>query len=150
MSVVPGKGTSFGLFKGEPVFALPGTPSAVFTVFHTLIRPCLRKLMGQEQTGPTAITAVLEEDLHKRPGLEHFVTGQVSLREGGYRVRPLGRPEYRVFSAMSIANGFIVVPPDKDHLQRGTIVSVHLLEPLPSTTPLANASRPVNPCLTDS
>ena len=49
MSVVPGKGTSFGLFKGKPVFALPGTPSAVFTVFHTLIRPCLRKLMGQEQ-----------------------------------------------------------------------------------------------------
>ena len=97
MSVVPGKGTSFGLFEGKPVFALPGTPSAVFTVFHTLIRPCLRKLMGQEQVGPTIIEAVLEQDLHKRPGLEHFVTGQVSLQQGEYRVRPVGKPDIPSF-----------------------------------------------------
>jgi len=142
MSVVPGKGTSFGLFEGKPVFALPGTPSAVFAVFHTLIRPCLRKLMGQEPIGPTTIAAVLEEDLHRRPGLEHFVTGQVWQQEGGFRVRPIGRPEHTVFSAMSIANGFIVVPADQEHLKRGAMVSVHLLEPLPSTTPLADAIKP--------
>jgi len=98
-----------------------------------LIRPCLRKLMGQEQIGPTTITAVLEEDLHKRPGLQHFVTGQVSPQEGGYRVRPIGRPEHTFFSAMSITNGFIVVPADQEHLKRGAMVTVHLLEPLPST-----------------
>jgi molybdopterin molybdotransferase len=129
MSVVPGKGTSFGLFEDKPVFALPGTPSAVFTVFHTLIRPCLRKLMGLEPTGPITITAVLEEDLHKRPGLEHFVTARVSPQEGGYRVRPLGKPEHAVFSAMALANGFIAVPADREHLKRGAMVSVHLLEP---------------------
>jgi molybdopterin molybdotransferase len=141
MSVVPGKGTSFGLFKGRPVFALPGTPSAVFTVFYTLISPCLRKLMGQEQTGPTTITAVLEEDLHKRPGLEHFVMGQVSVHEGGYRVRPLAKPEHPVFSAMRLANGFIVVPANRDHLKKGATVSVHLLDPLPSTESLTLSGR---------
>lgn len=137
ISVAPGKGTSFGLFNGKPVFALPGTPSAVFTVFHTLVRPSLRKLMGQEETGPTTITAVLEEDLHRPPGLEHFVTAQVSIREGAYRVRPIGRPEHPVFSAVRLADGFIVVPADRDHLKRGAMVSVHLLEPSPSTTSLA-------------
>jgi len=136
MSVVPGKGTSFGVFEGKPVFALPGTPSAVFTVFHTLIRPCLRKLMGQEPIGPTALSAVLEEDLHRRPGMEHFVMGQVSIQEGGYRVRPLGRPEHTIFSAMSITNGFIVVPSDRHRLNRGATVSFQLLEPWPSTSPL--------------
>lgn len=142
MSVVPGKGTSFGLFEGRPVFALPGTPSAVFTVFHTLIRPCLRKLMGQERIGPATLAAVLEQDLHKRPGLEHFVTGQVSLQEGEYQVRPIGKPGHTVFSAMSIANGFIVVPADQEHLKRGAMVTVRLLEPLPSTTALANTIKP--------
>jgi molybdopterin molybdotransferase len=140
ISVVPGKGTSFGLFKDKPVFALPGTPSAVFAVFHTLIRPCLRKLMGQEETGPATLTAVLEEDLHKRPGLEHFVTGQVFVREGGYRVRPIGRPEHTVFSAMRAANGFIVVPADRDHLKRGAPVSVQLLESPPSASSFALCS----------
>lgn len=137
MSVVPGKGTSFGLFEGKPVFALPGTPSAVFAVFHTLIRPCLRKLMGQEPIGPTTVAAVLEEDLHRRPGLEHFVTGQVSQQESGFRVRPVGKPEHSIFSAMSMANGFIVVPAGQEHLKRGAMVSVHLLEPSPSSIPLA-------------
>jgi molybdopterin molybdotransferase len=136
MSVVPGKGTSFGLFEDKPVFALPGTPSAVFTVFHTLIRPCLRKLMGQEQIGPITATAVLEQDLHRRPGFSHFVTGQVSLQQGEYRVRPVGKPEHSVFSAMGMANGFIVVPADQEHLKRGAIVSVQLLEPWASTSPL--------------
>lgn len=136
MSVVPGKGTSFGLFKGRPVFALPGTPSAVFTVFHTLVLPCLRKLMGQEPTGPASIAALLEQDLHRRPGLEHFVTGEVSLKEGEYRVRPIGKPDQSIFSAMAMANGFIVVPADQEHLKRGAIVSVQLLEPWASTSPL--------------
>jgi len=136
MSVVPGKGTSFGLFEGRPVFALPGTPSAVFAVFHTLVRPCLRKLMGQEPVGPGTIGAVLEQDLHRRPGLEHFVTGQVSLQGGEYRVRPLGKPDHSIFSAMAMANGFIVVPAGQEHLKRGAIVSVQLLEPWASISPL--------------
>jgi molybdopterin molybdotransferase len=140
MSVVPGKGTSFGLFEGKPVFALPGTPSAVFTVFHTLIHPCLRKLMGQEQIGPITVTAVLEQDLHRRPGLSHFVTGQVSLKEGGYRVCPVGKPDHSIFSAMGMANGFIVVPADQEHLKRGAMVSVQLLEPWASTSPLVPTS----------
>ena len=131
MSAVPGKGTSFGLFEGRPVFALPGTPSAVFAVFHTLIRPCLRKLMGQEPIGPATIGAVLEQDLHRRPGLEHFVTGEVSLQGGEYRVRAIGKPDHSIFSAMAMANGFIVVPAGQDHLKRGAIVSVQLLDPLP-------------------
>jgi len=137
MSVVPGKGTSFGLFEGKPVFALPGTPSAVFTVFHTLIRPCLKKLMGQEQIGPTTVTAILEQDLYRRPGLSHFVTAQVSLQGGEYRVRPIGKPDHAIFSAMGMANGFIVVPADQEHLKRGAMVSVQLLEQWASTSPLS-------------
>jgi molybdopterin molybdotransferase len=133
MSVVPGKGTSFGLFKGRPVFALPGTPSAVFAVFHTLIRPCLRKLMGQEPIGPATIRASLEQDLHRRPGLAHFVSGQVSLKEGEYRVCPVGKPDHSIFSAMGMANGFIMVPAEQEHLNKGAMVSVHLLEPLLSS-----------------
>ena len=85
--------------------------------------------MGQEPIGPTTLSAVLEEDLHRRPGMEHFVMGQVSIQEGGYRVRPLGRPEHTIFSAMSITNGFIVVPSDRHRLNRGATVSVLLLDP---------------------
>jgi molybdopterin molybdotransferase len=136
MSVVPGKGTSFGLFKGRPVFALPGTPSAVFTVFHTLIRPCLKKLMGQEPIGPATIRAVLEQDLHRRPGFAHFVTGQVSLKEGEHRVCPVGKPDHSIFSAMGMANGFIMVPAGQEHMKRGAMVSVQLLESWGSTSPI--------------
>ena len=139
LSMVPGKGTSFGMDHGKPVFCLPGTPSAVYAAFYTLVAPALLRLMGQTDR-MVPIKASLEQDLEKRPGIEHLVQGLVRNEDSAYRVLPLVGPHAGVFSAMSMANGLILVEPERSSLRRGEEVMVQPLYPF--QPPLST-----NPCL---
>jgi molybdopterin-guanine dinucleotide biosynthesis protein B len=125
----PGKGTSFGLYENKPVFCLPGTPSAVYVVFYTLVLPALLQLMGLRPDRMSYIKATLERDLKKRLGVEHLVQGLVTEEEARYSVLPLVGPDVGVFPAMSKANGLIIVGPDQSHLNQGQAVSVQPLNP---------------------
>jgi molybdopterin-guanine dinucleotide biosynthesis protein MobB len=129
LSMRPGKGTSFGLNDNRPVFSLPGTPSAVYVVFHTLILPALLRQMGWKANRLSCIKATLERDLNKRPGVEHLVQGLVTQEDSHYSVLPLVGPDVGVFPAMSRANGLIIVDPDKSHLSQGKTVFVQPLGP---------------------
>ena len=140
LSMVPGKGTSFGMDQGKPVFCLPGTPSAVYVVFYTLILPVLSRLMGQQVDRMLPMKAILEQDLEKRPGIEHLVQGLVRNEESTYRVLPLAGPGVEVFSAMDMANGLIFVEPDKSHLHKGEQVLVQPLNPF--QVPLSGKALP--------
>jgi len=128
VSMTPGKGTLFGLYQGRPIFALPGTPTAVFTTFHVLVRPALKKLMGYKEVSPDIVTAIMEKNLSKKPGLEHLVQAVVVSKNGKARVRPLVRSEAKVLSAMNRANGLILVPPDHGRLVKDMPASVLLLD----------------------
>ena len=89
VSMRPGKGTSFGLYDDKPVFSLPGTPSAVYVVFHTLVLPALLRLMGLTPNGTACIKASLQRDMRKKPGVEHLVQGLISEQGSRRSVRPL-------------------------------------------------------------
>ncbi len=129
VSMRPGKGTSFGLYDDKPVFSLPGTPSAVYVVFHTLVLPALLRLMGLTTNGTACIKASLQRDVRKKPGVEHLVQGLIS-EQGSHRsVRPLVGPDIGVFPAMKRANGLIIVDPDQSRLNKGQTVSVQPLYP---------------------
>jgi molybdopterin molybdotransferase len=127
VSMLPGKGTSFGLHHQKPVFCLPGTPSAVFVSFYTLVLPALLQLTGLRVSQPTPVEAILEQDIEKRPGMEHLVQGLVTERDSLRRVLPLAGPDMEIFRAMSTANGLIIINPDKTSLRKGETVFVQPL-----------------------
>jgi molybdopterin molybdotransferase len=129
VSMLPGKGTSFGLYDKKPVFALPGTPSAVYVAFYTLVLPALLQLMGCKEDGISPIQAILEQGIKKKPGIEHLVQGLVREKDASSHVLPLVGPDVKVFSAMSRANGLIIVDPDKSRLSEGETVLVQPLNP---------------------
>lgn len=129
VSMLPGKGTSFGLHDGKPVFGLPGTPSAVSVAFYSLVLPALLRLMGCKVDGISPIKAILEQGIKKRPGIEHLVQGLVREKDASYHVLPLVGPDVEVFSAMRRANGLIIVDPDKSRLSEGETVLVQPLNP---------------------
>jgi len=127
VSMRPGKGTAFGLFENKPVFILPGTPSAVFAVFYSLVLPALLWLMGRKVGGISPVTAILEQDIEKRSGIEHLVQGLVRRVDSLYYVLPLIGREVETFSAMNRANGLIIVNPDQAVLKQGERVFVQPL-----------------------
>jgi molybdopterin-guanine dinucleotide biosynthesis protein MobB len=129
MAMRPGKGTTFGLHHKKPVFALPGTPSAVFTAFHSLVLPALRRLAGLPYASVKTIDALLEKDIKKKPGIEHVVQGIVFKKGALVRVLPLEGPTVARLPAMAKANGLIRMTPDKNRLVKGQSVSVQLLDP---------------------
>jgi molybdopterin molybdotransferase len=142
VSMRPGKGTSFGLYENKPIFSLPGTPSAVFVVFYTLVVPALFRLMGLASGRMSCIQASLEQDVKKKPGVEHLIQGSIRQQDSHYSVLPLAGPDVGVFHAMSRANGLIIVDPDQSQLKQGQKVSVQPLNPFEAVFPRAS-SQPV-------
>ncbi len=129
VSMRPGKGTSYGLYDKKPVFSLPGTPSAVYVAFYTLVLPALLQLGGFKADGVSPIKAILEQGMKKKPGIEHLAQGLVRQKDSSYHVLPLVGPDVEVSSAMTRANGLIIIDPDKSRLSKGETVLVQPLNP---------------------
>jgi molybdopterin-guanine dinucleotide biosynthesis protein MobB len=129
VSMRPGKGTSFGLYDKKPVFGLPGTPSAVYVAFYTLVLPALLRLMAFKANGVSPIRAILEQGIKKKPGIEHLAQGLVRERDSAYRVLPLVGPDVEISFAMTRANGLIIIDPDTSRLSKGETVLVQPLYP---------------------
>jgi molybdopterin-guanine dinucleotide biosynthesis protein MobB len=129
VSMRPGKGTSFGLYDKKPVFGLPGTPSAVYVAFYTLVLPALLRLRGFKADRVSPIKAILEQGIKKKPGIEHLAQGLVRERDSAYHVLPLAGPDIEISFAMTRANGLIIIDPDKSCLNKGETVLVQPLYP---------------------
>lgn len=141
VSMRPGKGTSFGLYNNKPVFCLPGTPSAVHVVSYTLVVPALTRLMGFSVNTTCVVEAILEQDINKRPGIEHLVQGLVRKQDSRHSVLPLVGTDVEVFRAMAEANALILVDPEKTRLKRGETVQAQLLNTLDPSLPRTSGGQ---------
>jgi molybdopterin molybdotransferase len=129
----PGKGTTFGMVENKPVFALPGTPSSVFTAFYSFVLPALWRLCGHRDVRTETVQAILEKSIRKQPGITHMVQGVVTEKASLSSVLPLTGPGIAKLSAMAKANGLIRISPDEGNLVKGQPVSVQLLDRLGPT-----------------
>ena len=125
----PGKGVSFGLLKGKPVFCLPGGPASNEKAFLQLALPCLVRLGGQTKHPLQTFTARLTQDIKSRhPNWTQFKDAYLSQdADGNYLVTP-----YRNLSRLqSIARAtcLLCVPEGRDSLRAGEMVTVQLLMP---------------------
>jgi molybdopterin molybdotransferase len=119
LAVRPGRSTMFGLYKGKPIFALPGPPPAVFLLFHELVLPALRAMQGQHRPLPPLARATLTTPiLLKKTGLLNLKGAVARLKGKTLFVRPAGKNEP--------ANAIIHLPPNRRHLLAGEDVSLRL------------------------
>lgn len=49
VAIRPGKPVLFGTLQGKLLFGIPGNPASALTVFEVLVRPALRKMLGQRE-----------------------------------------------------------------------------------------------------
>ncbi len=125
----PGGPTAFGVVRGKPVFCLAGFPVASLVAFDMLVKPALWIMQG------------LPADwgyLRVRAKLAHKITSSLG-RADVVRVRVLGEGKdllavpirvtgSSVLSSMTRADGFVVVPEDREGFDKGQVVEVELYE----------------------
>ena len=92
----PGKSTLFALVDNVIFFCLPGPPPAVRLLYHELIAPALRYLLGHRHVLPPRARAFLSHATPCRPSTDtipHLRGGVVTVAEQGLEVVLAGKDE---------------------------------------------------------
>ena len=91
VNIKPGMPLLFGLYRGKPVFGLPGNPVSTFVTFIKFVRPALRKMMGacSPERG-IRLQAQLEHEIKKSDGKRHFVRAVLDSNGQNLTVRTTG------------------------------------------------------------
>jgi molybdopterin molybdotransferase len=133
ISMRPGGPTGLGFLGGRPVFLLPGNPVACLCAYDLFAGHAIRRLAGGAPDLPYPTRALpLWSDINSAWGRLDYV--RVRLRCG--QVEPVSPAKGSGASALSsttIADGFILIPTDREGLRAGETVKVHLYGSINST-----------------
>jgi molybdopterin molybdotransferase len=124
--IQPGKPVVFGARGETPFFGLPGNPVSVMVTFELFARQLVEALSGAEPSRLKSAQARMKKEFKTKTGLTRFLP---ALMEGG-----LDEAEVEVIAwqgsgdmlAAARANCYLVVPPDREKLARGEMVTVVL------------------------
>jgi molybdopterin molybdotransferase len=121
--VQPGKPMALGVIAGKPVVCLPGYPVAALFDLYLFVRPALKKMAHQDDALPR-ISARLCGKIVSRPGYQSIA--RVALR--GDEAMPIMTSGAGIMSSVARADGFVIVPEEREGLEAGEMVEVVLIE----------------------
>ncbi|HPP07156.1 MAG TPA: molybdopterin molybdotransferase MoeA [Syntrophorhabdaceae bacterium] len=125
INIKPGKPTIFAKLKDKPVFGLPGHPASCTIVALRFVIPFLKKMEGQESFLPeSAYMGVLTSNVPSSLGIEEYVEITAEKRYDKILVTPLFSKS-SLISTFTKAKGYIIVPEDKEGLEKEEIVEVY-------------------------
>jgi putative molybdopterin biosynthesis protein len=113
-----------------PVAVLPGFPTSAIFTFHEFLAPVLRQMAGRRERTSGVVPARLPLRVNSERGrTEYLLVGLVETPEEAYRYTayPMGKGSGSV-TAFGRADGFVVIPRQREYLERDSLVSVHLLD----------------------
>ncbi len=120
IAVKPGKPTIFGKVKNKAVFGLPGHPAAAYLIAKTVVMKLLR-FFSNDTSNLLTVSAEITESISSNHGREELIP--VILKNG--KAQPLFFKSGLV-SLLSSADGFVVIPRNKEGLFKDEKVTVHL------------------------
>ena len=133
VAMKPGKPLVFGSLGGKPVFGLPGNPTSAMISFEQFVRPALLKMMGHVNLYRPLIEATLAEDIRISAGRLHLIRCKLFDRDGQLMAVTTGTQSSGALRSMVLADGLIMLPPDKVPFKAGDkvkIQSLHTNSPL--------------------
>ncbi len=122
----PGMPTALAILKGKPVFILSGNPVAATIGFEVFVRPLLLRLLGLKREPRPVIKAKLTRRVAAALGRRVFLRVRVFERDGGFFAEPVRVKGSGVLTTMTKANGYVIIPENREGLVEGEPVNVHL------------------------
>jgi putative molybdopterin biosynthesis protein len=111
-----------------PVVILPGFPTSAIFTFQEFVAPVLRRLGGRPEHAAAVVPARLPLRVNSERGrTEYLLVGLVQGPAPAELVAyPMGKGSGSV-TTFSRADGFVVIPRQREYLEAGETVDVHLL-----------------------
>jgi molybdopterin molybdotransferase len=108
---------------GKPVVCLPGYPVAALSDLYLFVRPALQRI-GRRSDRIPRVSALLARKIASRPNYLSIV--RVILKDG--QAEPIMISGAGILSSVARADGFVVVPEEREGLEAGERVEVELFE----------------------
>lgn len=126
----PGMPTALAVLKGKPVFVLSGYPVAATIGFEVFTRPVILKLLGIEHESRPLLKAKLTRRVSGVLGRRVYLRVNVFKRDNDFFAEPVRTKGSGLLTTMTKANGYVIIPEDREGLEQGETVLVHLFAPI--------------------
>ena len=127
IAIRPAMPTALAALEGKPVIVLSGNPVAAITGFEIFARPLICKLLGlkKKEERPT-VKATMTRKIATALGRKNFVRVQVIQQNSDLKAEPVSAKGSGNLSTMTKANGYVIVPENREGLAEGELVTVNL------------------------
>jgi molybdopterin molybdotransferase len=122
----PGMPTALAILEGKPVFILSGNPVAATIGFEVFARPILLRLLGIKREPRPIIKAKLTVRVAAALGRRVFLRVRAFERDKNFFAEPVRVKGAGVLTTMTKANGYVIIPENREGLEEGESVNVHL------------------------
>jgi molybdopterin molybdotransferase len=123
----PGMPTALAVLEGKPVMVLSGNPVAAIVGFEVFARPLICRLLGMKREEPRQwIKATITRRVSSALGRKTFVRVRAFEKNGEVYAEPVSAKGSGAISTMTRANGFVVVPENREGVVEGDSVTVRL------------------------
>ena len=127
VAMKPGKPLVFGTIGTKPIFGLPGNPTSAMISFEQFVRPALLKMMGHTRLFRPLVEATLAEPVSISKGRLHLVRCKLFESDGQLMAATTGTQSSGALRSMVLADGLMILPPEKTPFAAGDTVKVQLL-----------------------
>ncbi|MCI0463424.1 MAG: molybdopterin biosynthesis protein [Gemmataceae bacterium] len=109
-----------------PVVILPGFPTSAIFTFQEFVAPVVRRLAGQPEAPATIVAGRLPLRVNSERGRTEYLLVNLVAEEEELVAYPMGKGSGSV-TTFSRADGFVIIPRQREYLEAGEPVQVHLL-----------------------
>jgi molybdopterin molybdotransferase len=125
----PAMPTALAVVDGKPILLLSGNPVAAIVGFEVFARPLISKMLGlrSEEKRPV-IKAAMTKRVTTSLGRMNFVRVRVWQIGDEFFAKPVSSRGSGLISTMTRANGFVLVPENREGIAKDEVVSVSLFD----------------------
>ncbi|ADJ14607.1 molybdopterin molybdotransferase MoeA [Halalkalicoccus jeotgali] len=124
VALKPGHPVALGIVEDTPVLMLPGYPVACIVNAVQFLRPALKRAGGMACEDHPTTEAALERKIRSEPGIRTFARVKLDRDGGEPTALPTRVSGSGVLSSVALADGWVVVPEEREGIAEGETVAV--------------------------
>jgi len=124
VSIRPGRPAVFGTCRNKLVFGLPGNPVSTMVTFELFVLPAVDVLSGGAPRSLPIFRAKLATPAREKGPVTHFLPARIEWEGREARVTQLPWQGSGDIVALALANGFLIVGPERPEISPGEWVDV--------------------------